>query len=49
MMMKIANVSLRELLRDVFPFLLAMLGALAVVTAWPGFVLMLPRLAGYTG
>lgn len=49
MMMKIANVSLAVLMRDVFPFLLAMLGALALVTLVPGLVLWLPRLAGYTG
>ncbi|MDP1741960.1 MAG: TRAP transporter large permease [Polaromonas sp.] len=49
MMMKIANVSLTELMREVLPFLLVMLGALALVTFWPGMVLWLPRLAGYTG
>jgi C4-dicarboxylate transporter DctM subunit len=49
MMMKIADVSLGELLRDVYPFLLVMLGALALVTVWPGMVLWLPRLAGYSG
>ena len=49
MMMKIADVSLGELLRDVFPFLIVMLGALALVTVWPDMVLWLPRLAGYTG
>jgi len=49
MMMKIANVRLGPLLREVWPFLLVMLGALALVTAWPDLVLALPRLAGYTG
>jgi len=49
MMMKIADVSLGVLLREVFPFLLAMLGALALVTVWPDMVLWLPRLMGYTG
>ncbi len=49
MMMKIANVSLTVLMRDVLPFLLVMLGALVLVTVWPGLVLWLPRLAGYTG
>ncbi len=49
MMMKIANVSLSVLLREAMPFLLVMLGALALVTVWPGLVLWLPRLAGYTG
>jgi C4-dicarboxylate transporter, DctM subunit len=49
MMMKIADVPFGELLRETWPFLLAMLGALALVTFWPGFVLVLPRLAGYSG
>ncbi|RZL64341.1 MAG: TRAP transporter large permease [Variovorax sp.] len=49
MMMKIANVSLMVLVREVMPFLLVMLGALALVTVWPDMVLWLPRLAGYTG
>ena len=49
MMMKIANVSLLVLVREVMPFLLVMLGALALVTVWPDMVLWLPRLAGYTG
>lgn len=49
MMTKIANVSFSVLLREAFPFLLVMLGALALVAAWPGMVLWLPRLAGYTG
>jgi C4-dicarboxylate transporter, DctM subunit len=49
MMTKIANVSLGELVRETLPFLAVMLGALALVTLWPGFVLILPRLAGYSG
>jgi C4-dicarboxylate transporter DctM subunit len=49
MMMKIANVSMSVLLRDVYPFLLVMIGALALVSFWPDFVLVLPRLAGYKG
>ena len=49
MMMKIADVSLPELMRDVWPFLAVMIGALALVMVWPGMVLWLPRLAGYTG
>lgn len=49
MMTKIANVSLGELVREAMPFLLVMLGALALVTMWPDMVLWLPRLAGYTG
>jgi C4-dicarboxylate transporter, DctM subunit len=49
MMMKIADVPFSELLRDVWPFLVVMIAALALVTAWPATVLWLPRLAGYTG
>jgi tripartite ATP-independent transporter DctM subunit len=49
MMSKIAEVSLGELVRQVMPFLGVMIGALALVTLWPDFVLFLPRLAGYTG
>lgn len=49
MMMRIADVTLLALLREVLPFLAVMFAALAVVTLWPGFVLALPRLAGYSG
>ena len=38
-----------ELVREVMPFLGVMLIALAIVTLWPGMVLLLPRMAGYTG
>jgi TRAP-type C4-dicarboxylate transport system permease large subunit len=49
MMVKIANVSLRDLVREVLPFLGVMLGALALITLLPDLVLFLPRLAGYKG
>jgi len=49
MMMRIADVSLTVLMRDVLPFLLVMLGALALVMVWPDMVLWLPRLMGYRG
>lgn len=49
MMTKIANVRMGELLREAFPFLLVMLGALALVTVFPQLVLWLPQLAGYKG
>ena len=49
MMTKIANVSMGESLTNAAPFLAVTLGALALVTLWPDFVLWLPRLAGYTG
>ncbi|MDP2017641.1 TRAP transporter large permease [Hydrogenophaga sp.] len=49
MMTKIADISLMELVREMVPFLVVMVGALALVTLWPDFVLFLPRMAGYTG
>jgi C4-dicarboxylate transporter DctM subunit len=49
MMTRIANVSLAELLREAWPFIVVMIGALALVTVWPAVVLFLPRLAGYSG
>ena len=49
MMGKIADVPLRELVREVMPFLYVMIGALALITLVPDFVLFLPRLLGYKG
>lgn len=49
MMAKIAQVPLRDLVREVLPFLWVMIGALALVTALPDVVLYLPRLLGYKG
>ena len=49
MMTKIANVSLREMVREVIPFLGVMLIALLLITYVPAFSLFLPRLFGYTG
>ena len=49
MMTKIANISLSGLIREVMPFLVVMIGALALITLLPDAVLWLPRLAGYTG
>lgn len=49
MMTKIAEVSLLDLVKEVMPFLSVMVGALAVITLWPDFVLFVPRLAGYAG
>ncbi len=49
MMTKVADVSLGALVRETLPFLGVMLGALLVVTLVPDLVLLLPRLAGYTG
>jgi tripartite ATP-independent transporter DctM subunit len=49
MMNKIADVPLGAMVREVMPFLYVMIGALAVITLFPGLVLWLPRLLGYTG
>ncbi len=48
-MVKIAEVPLKDLVREVMPFLAAMIGALALITFIPGLVLFLPRLMGYQG
>jgi len=49
MMVKIARVSLKDLVREVLPFLWVMIGALALLTFIPEIVLSLPRLLGYKG
>ncbi len=49
MMNKIADVPLRDMVREVMPFLYVMIGALAVMTLVPDTVLLLPRLMGYKG
>ena len=49
MMVKIADVPLKDLVRDVMPFLWVMIGALALMTFIPEIVLFLPRLMGYKG
>jgi tripartite ATP-independent transporter DctM subunit len=49
MMMKIADIPLRDLVREVMPFLYVMIGALALITFVPELVLWLPRLLGYKG
>jgi tripartite ATP-independent transporter DctM subunit len=49
MMVKIADVPLRDIVREIIPFLWVMIGALALITFVPGLVLWLPRLMGYQG
>jgi C4-dicarboxylate transporter, DctM subunit len=49
MMSKIADVPLREIVREALPFLYVMIGALALITLFPDIVLFLPRLLGYKG
>lgn len=48
-MMNISGCPLRDIVRDVMPFLLAMIAALAIITFVPETVLWLPRLMGYQG
>lgn len=48
-MTNIGQVSLRALVRDIIPFLYAMLASLALITFFPNLVLFLPRLLGYQG
>ncbi len=49
MMTKISDVPLRDIVREVMPFLGVMLVALMIITYMPDFVLFLPRMFGYTG
>jgi tripartite ATP-independent transporter DctM subunit len=49
MMTKIADVPLRDIVREVMPFLGVMLVALMIITYMPDFVLFLPRMFGYSG
>jgi tripartite ATP-independent transporter DctM subunit len=48
-MVKITDVPLKDLVREVMPFLGAMVAALALITFVPEIVLFLPRLLGYKG
>ncbi|MBX3573976.1 MAG: TRAP transporter large permease [Mesorhizobium sp.] len=48
-MTRIAEVPLRDIVRDTMPFLWAMIAVLAVITLVPDAVLWLPRLLGYQG
>jgi tripartite ATP-independent transporter DctM subunit len=49
LMVKIAEVPLKDLVREVTPFLAVMIVALVLITFIPELVLSLPRLAGYQG
>src|SRR5437773_1883211 len=49
MLVKIAEVPLRDIVREVMPFLGVMIAALALITFIPGLALFLPRLMGYQG
>jgi TRAP-type C4-dicarboxylate transport system permease large subunit len=49
MMTKIADVPLRDMVREVMPFLYVMIGALFLIMLVPDVVLFLPKLLGYKG
>jgi C4-dicarboxylate transporter DctM subunit len=49
MMVKIAGVPLKDIVREVAPFLVVMFVALALITFVPELVLSVPRLFGYKG
>jgi tripartite ATP-independent transporter DctM subunit len=49
MMTKVSDVPLRDITREVLPFLGVMFIALMIITYVPDFVLFLPRLFGYSG
>jgi tripartite ATP-independent transporter DctM subunit len=49
MMGKIAEVPLRDMVREVMPFLYVMIAALVLITLVPDLTLFLPRLMGYQG
>ena len=48
-MTRIAEVPLKDIVRDVLPFLWAMIGSLALITFFPELVLWLPHMFGYQG
>jgi C4-dicarboxylate transporter DctM subunit len=48
-MAKVSGQPLRNIVREAFPFLVAMVIALALITLFPGLSLWLPRLFGYQG
>jgi tripartite ATP-independent transporter DctM subunit len=49
MMTKIADVPLRDMIREVMPFLYVMIAALLIIMLVPDTVLFLPRILGYKG
>jgi C4-dicarboxylate transporter DctM subunit len=48
-MMNIASISMKDIVREVLPFLWAMIAALILITFVPDIVLWLPRFFGYQG
>jgi tripartite ATP-independent transporter DctM subunit len=49
LMVKIADVPLADLVKEIMPYLAVMIGALALITFVPDLVLALPRVMGYKG
>ena len=45
----VTGISLREIIAEVWPFLIALVAALLAMILFPGIVLFLPRLMGYEG
>lgn len=45
----VTGIPIKEMVKEGLPFLIALLIALALITAFPGLVLWLPRLMGYDG
>ncbi len=45
----VTSIPLSEIIREVWPFLIALLLALLGLVLWPGLVLWLPRMFGYAG
>ena len=49
MMASVTGVPLKDIVRDMMPFHVAMIAALVLITYVPGIALGLPRLLGYQG
>ena len=45
----VTRIPLTEIIREIWPFLIALLAALTSLVLFPGLVLWLPRLFGYAG
>jgi TRAP-type C4-dicarboxylate transport system permease large subunit len=45
----VTGIPLREIIAEVWPFLLVLIGALLLLVLFPGLVLWLPQLLGYGG
>ena len=48
-MQSITKLPMRDIVRELVPFLVALIGALGLITYWPTLVLFVPRLLGYKG